>query len=51
MAASNALYGRLLRSLESIETVDTHEHILVEKDRLSQHVDFLHSEATTRTTM
>ena len=40
MAASNALYGRLLRSLESIETVDTHEHILVEKDRLSQHVDF-----------
>src|SRR5436190_14153872 len=39
-AASEDLYKRLLQSMERIETVDTHEHILPEAERTSQPVDF-----------
>lgn len=39
-AASGTLYRQLLRSLESIETFDTHEHILAESDRVKLPVDF-----------
>jgi glucuronate isomerase len=39
-ATSTQLYSRLLKSVESVETIDTHEHILPEAQRLSEHVDF-----------
>ena len=39
-AASTQLYSRLLKSLESIETIDTHEHILPEPQRVAENVDF-----------
>jgi glucuronate isomerase len=38
--SSMQLQTRLLRSLESIETIDTHEHILPEPDRLKLQADF-----------
>ncbi len=37
---SAQLESRLLRSLESIETIDTHEHILPEAERVKMPVDF-----------
>src|SRR4051812_33823534 len=39
-ARSRTLEGRLLNALERIETVNTHEHIIPEQERISQHVDF-----------
>jgi uncharacterized protein len=39
-AASTALRTRLTRFVESVETVDTHEHILPERQRTSEPVDF-----------
>jgi predicted TIM-barrel fold metal-dependent hydrolase len=39
-AASPALRARLTKLVESIETVDTHEHIIPEKQRLSEPIDF-----------
>jgi uncharacterized protein len=39
-AASTALATRLHRSLESLETIDTHEHLLPEAQRVSQRSDF-----------
>ncbi len=37
---SRSLEARLLAELESIETVDTHEHIIPESERVSQRIDF-----------
>jgi uncharacterized protein len=39
-ARSRSLEERLLNSLEHIETVNTHEHIIPEPERTSQRVDF-----------
>jgi len=39
-AGSRSLEERLLAALESIETFDSHEHIIPEKDRLAQPADF-----------
>lgn len=38
--SSRSLFERILSALNSIETVDTHEHIIPEADRVSQSVDF-----------
>lgn len=39
-AASSSLRSRLMKSVEAIETVDTHEHILPEKQRVSEPITF-----------
>ena len=39
-AGSRSLEERLLAALESIETFDSHEHIIPEKERLAQPADF-----------
>jgi hypothetical protein len=39
-ARSQSLEERLLKSLEQIQTVNTHEHIIPEPERTSQRVDF-----------
>lgn len=39
-AASPALAARLLRTLEALDTIDTHEHLLPESQRVSERADF-----------
>lgn len=39
-AVSSQLYRRILQSLATVDAVDTHEHILPEKQRLSEAIDF-----------
>jgi predicted TIM-barrel fold metal-dependent hydrolase len=39
-AASKQLYARLLQSIERLDVIDTHEHILPESERVRQQVDF-----------
>jgi predicted TIM-barrel fold metal-dependent hydrolase len=39
-AASKGLTSRLIQNLESVETVDTHEHIIPESQRVSGQADF-----------
>jgi hypothetical protein len=41
-AVSQDLYKRIIRSLEAVESVDTHEHIVPEEQRVSEPLDFLH---------
>ena len=39
-AVSKELTGRLREAVDGLEVVNTHEHILPESQRVSQHVDF-----------
>ena len=39
-ASSTSLVGRILQGLEALETIDTHEHIPPESERVAAHVDF-----------
>jgi hypothetical protein len=40
LALSAALRDRLIQALEGVETIDTHEHIIPENERVKQAIDF-----------
>ena len=39
-ATSTSLVGRILQGLEALDTIDTHEHIIPESERVAAQVDF-----------